>query len=164
MGRLVRPITVKCCLQLAFVSRKGAPVGEDLVFYLCFCYNAPRLHAWLATNSWTLQKMCYSAPWGSHFTVGRRIRCNTGAHEAWCWWSSQRMRQSNALLTENTPVKALAESSGCCCCDRQVGTTCYTTRSHTPSPYTLHTPSLHTAHTRKQLPIQYYDVKDCSYV
>ena len=39
------------------------------MFYFCFCYNA---HVHVADN-------VQQRPLGSHFSVGRRIRCNTGA-------------------------------------------------------------------------------------
>ena len=55
-------------INVSIKKRKTHRWGGDLMFYLPFCYNA-NVH--VAEN-------VQQRPLGSHFSVGRRIRFNTG--------------------------------------------------------------------------------------
>ena len=52
----------------------------SLMFYLCFCYNARRFLDSVSTlqTRADVAENAQQRPLGSHFSAGRRIRCNTG--------------------------------------------------------------------------------------
>ena len=61
-----------------FEALTGMKSGEDLMFYLCFWYNARRLHARQRFKLVHVAENVRQRHLGSHFSVGRRIRCNNG--------------------------------------------------------------------------------------
>ena len=63
--RLLCKILIR--INVSIKKRKTHRWGGDLMFHLCFCYNS-LVHVAENVQQRTL---------GSHFSVGRRIRCNT---------------------------------------------------------------------------------------
>ena len=61
-------------INVTIKKRKTHRWGGDLMFYLCFCYNA-RMH---------VVENVQQRPLGSRFSVGRRIRCNTPPSSSRC--------------------------------------------------------------------------------
>ena len=72
------------------------------MFYLCFCYNAHRFSTSCPSTSNSccvhVAENVQQRPLGSHFSVGRRIQCNTGVMSDLIVWQFKIQKIVGSLI------------------------------------------------------------------